>query len=91
LRWRLNTAYDIQIWRCGDEAVVYHPGSGDTHHLSLVAVLVLEAVTSAPRTTDELTQVIASAVDGGVADELVDTVARTLSDIERLGLIESQQ
>jgi len=92
LRWRLNTSYDIHTWLCGDEAIVYHPGSGDTHHLSLIAVLVLEAVTPVPRTVDELANAIAAVIDdGGVDDELTTVVDRTLVDIERLGLVESQQ
>ena len=89
MRWCLNTSYGIRIWRCGDAGVVYHPGSGDTHHLSLLAVIVLETVQSIPQSSSELAEKIAVKMGDDLDDELLAAVNSALHDVERLGLIES--
>ena len=71
----------------GDEFVVYDGGSGDTHLLDAVGANALQSLEREPATLSELTEKMAASWDLEVQGELSDYLARLLSNLHKLGLV----
>jgi PqqD family protein of HPr-rel-A system len=80
---------DIQVREWPDSAVVYVPLSGDTHHLTLSAFRILDAVRNAPCTQDALLQHVLLSGSDAVDSASIATVDATLTHLAELGLIEA--
>lgn len=78
----------LKSW--GDEAVVYDTGSGDTHYLKPITLMVYEICRAHPGANPvELATALAAQL--GVADspELVDLTEDTLQSLRKIHLLET--
>ena len=71
--------------------MVYDTASGDTHHLTPAAALVLQLLGSSPRTTEELANCVLSSDPLGKGGENPADVDSILTHLANLGLIEPAQ
>ncbi len=86
--WKLLDA-DLLRWRWwGDQLVVFHAGSGDTHLLDALAGQVLDCLRRSPATLDELAEQLPPGSGLGSPDELRQALARVLDELSKHGLIE---
>ena len=87
-RWRLVDPRGIRIHRFDDEALVFNPLTWETHLLNGVAMSVLDALASGPRTEAQLLD----GVWGGDGDVEPgsgrDAAVRFLHELDSLGLVE---
>ena len=75
LRWR--------FW--GDEVIVFHPPSGDTHILHPLAADLLQYLSRQAADLQQIAAYLASEDDPGPSLELL---SKLLADFDQLGLIE---
>ena len=85
--WRLRRDADLHWRQWGDQHVVFHPASGDTHLLNDVTAELLRRLDEGPADLDALLQV-ASRDSAPVADDLSARIERLLEWFDDLGLIE---
>jgi PqqD family protein of HPr-rel-A system len=89
-KWRVLPSFELH-WRddpsWGDSAVVFHPGSGDTHLLNPLAAEALHALSESPLDAGELTQHLALRMEGA-SSELAAQLRQLLQEFDDLGLIE---
>ncbi len=86
--WRVNAGFDLLWHSWGDEHVVYHCGSGDTHLLDAAATGLLRYLREARvATMDDLSLPVAAAL-GMPADEALEYTGNLLEELERLSLVE---
>ncbi len=71
--------------------MVYHAGSGDTHHLNTIAIVILESLQNTAMTASELADKIAVMMGLDVDDEFLKSIESSLSELTRLELLESLQ
>lgn len=81
LKWQVIAGVELawKIW--GDEQVVYHGGSGDTHLLNPVAARLLRTLQESPSSILELS-------DEVVGDDLCEEIEQNIRLLNRLCLIE---
>jgi PqqD family protein of HPr-rel-A system len=86
-RWTTIQGFSLQWRSWGNEHLVFHPGSGDTHLLDSQSAQVLKEIQNRPMGNMELRQLIEkhSSVDQHTAQICL---AQTLSRLFQLGLIE---
>lgn len=88
-RWCIPAQADLhwKVW--GDEAVVFHPPSGDTHVLHLIAAETLFVLTERGcATADELSHHLAAALEVENDETVLRHVEQCLAQFHELGLIE---
>ncbi len=88
--WRL-IAHDLQ-WRWwGDQLVVYHQASGDTHLLNRLAGEVLCTLEQAPAEAVTLAGHVAAQQEMSADQQgaLLEQIERLLRQLEALGLVET--
>ncbi len=88
-RWCIPAEADLhwKVW--GEEAVVFHPASGDTHILHLIAAETLFVLTERGcATVDELAHHLAAALEVESDDTVRRHVEQCLAQFHELGLIE---
>jgi PqqD family protein of HPr-rel-A system len=87
-RWRLVDPGGVRIRRFDDEAMVFNPLTWETHLLNGVAMSVLDALVSGPRSEAELVGEIWG--DGGNLGPGSgrDDAERFLHELDALGLVE---
>ena len=78
----------VRNW--GDEYVAYSELTGQTHLLSLLPATVLTLLQKQPSHSPDLGSRVAEALQLEVDDQVLAALEQTLSDLERLGLIEQQ-
>lgn len=88
-RWRLALGFDILVKSWGEQAVVYHCGSGDTYLLDGLTTQVLSQLRQAPATTAELAREFLPPQDSG-GDTRTRYLARVLDTLENLYVIERE-
>jgi PqqD family protein of HPr-rel-A system len=71
-----------------DMYVVYNSGSGHTHVLNPIAALVVQQLTERNLETSELLQRIGAVLSLEATEEFNDELHQTLSDLDKLGLVE---
>ena len=87
-RWAVSAASRLS-WRVwGDDVMVYHHGSADTHKLSVPAIRALESLQKESLTVDELIERLAGALDVMADDELREYTHKLVVHFDELGLIE---
>jgi PqqD family protein of HPr-rel-A system len=87
-RWRAISDSELR-WRCwGDECVVYHTGSGDTHLLTAEAVDVLQTLQRKSATAEELADRIETSYHVSWDAELEAHIEQVLTHLRQADLIE---
>jgi PqqD family protein of HPr-rel-A system len=86
--WRRTETQDLPRRWWEDQLVVYHPGSGDTHLLNLVAGEVLESLQQSPANVVELTDRVALRLDRQPDEPLLAQIEQLLHELDELGLVE---
>jgi PqqD family protein of HPr-rel-A system len=84
VKWRTVTEFGLLQRSWGDEGILYHTGSGDTHQLNPLATEVLQALQRTPTTVKDLIGQLATRFDISRENELEDVLAK----LERHGIIE---
>jgi PqqD family protein of HPr-rel-A system len=86
--WHVVGAFEL-LWRSwGDEVIVYHTGSGDTHLLSPAAAEVLRTLQRTPTNAKELTAQVAASLKTPPDEEFELHIEDVLATLNRLGIIE---
>lgn len=76
------------IWREFDAiSVIFDPRSGETHLLDPMAREVLDLLVEAPRTREELSDMLVSVL-GGVRGDYDERVMQAIVEFDRLGLVQ---
>jgi PqqD family protein of HPr-rel-A system len=91
-KWRVSPDADLR-WRFwGDEAIVFHPPSGDTHVLHPIAAEVLQYLCDRCADLNQIASFLASQAPAGgrpdAADPSLQVLTKLLTDFDQLGLIE---
>jgi len=87
-RWQLTAPGELRWVEWGDEWLLYHGASGDTHLLEPLAVEVLQALQRAPATAEGLVDGLALDGDEETRRHLSDYIASLCATLSRLGVIE---
>ena len=87
-QFRVPPGADLQYRTWGEETVVYHGPSGDTHLLNPLAAEALRVLASQAAGVDDLTRRLAGHVDPANRHELAEHLAGLLANFAELGLIE---
>ena len=85
-RWRTSSALYLHSW--GDELVVYHSRSGDTHLLGSAAAHILLALQQAPSTSILLSKSLAPLLGVETDNEFILKIDEILAELATLALIE---
>lgn len=84
-KWKA-LACELKDW--GENVLVYHFPSGNTHLLNPTAALTLELIIKNPRTTWDLAQQLSSILELKFDQEVITHVQVILDNLDELGLIE---
>lgn len=84
--WRASSALYLHSW--GDEFVVYHSHSGDTHLLGPAAAHILLALQQAPSNSIILSKSLPPLLGVETDDEFILKIDEILADLATLALIE---
>lgn len=84
--WRIADSLHFSCW--GDEYVVYHALSGDTHLIGKAAAHILMALQQAVTDTQSLSRSLAAMMGVRSSTEFMLEMHRILSDLNKLSLIE---
>ena len=87
-RWRVTAPEELRWVEWGEEWLLYHGGSGDTHLLEPLAVEVLQALQHAPNTAAGLVEALAQEADEETRHHLSDYLDSLIATLGRLGVIE---
>ncbi len=87
-KWQVSPALKLSWRTWGDDTVVYHHGSGDTHKLNPLSAQALRLLQSQPRTAHDLTQQLAAAIGQVADDQLLRYTEKLMDHFDQLGLIE---
>jgi len=87
-RWRAGPAHELVWSEFGGAYVVYHRLSGRTHFLNAATADLLENVLAEPRSAATAAAELAAHEGAPSSAEFVAAVAKSLSHLEYLGLIE---
>ena len=88
-RWRLLQNADFHWKRWDDLFTLYNSGSGQTHVLDPLAVLLIQLIGEGSRNTSELLQQMVAQLDVEASEEFREKLQETLSQLNALGLIEA--
>lgn len=98
--WQLPTGCEVLMRAWGDEVVVYHSCSGDTHLVDALGAEVLNCLLQGPHTVEALLDHILSELNSNsgsgtedmgrtpATERLRQYVERFLEDFRRRGLVE---
>jgi PqqD family protein of HPr-rel-A system len=87
-RWQLSATGELQWVQWGDECVLYHEGSGDTHLLEPFVMEVLQALHRAPATVSTIVEVLAREGGEETRHQMSNHIDSLFSTLHRLGVIE---
>jgi PqqD family protein of HPr-rel-A system len=87
-QFRVPPGADLQWRTWGDETVVYHGPSGDTHLLNPIAAEALRVLASQAAGVDDLAGRLADRVDAAERPDLAEHLSSLLANFAELGLIE---
>jgi hypothetical protein len=87
MTWSLSS--HGRFYDSGDPLVVYFdPASGKTLLISEVAAFLLEKLQAGPRSTGELTDLVAQNLESAGDQGLLDTIEKLLCELESSDLVE---
>lgn len=87
MRWQSRCVHDLAWVEHGDQVVVYHRPSGQTHFLNASAALLLIEVLVRPSTLDEAAAALSERA-GPPSPAMRERVRQLVLRFEELGLIE---
>jgi PqqD family protein of HPr-rel-A system len=87
--WQLTPPAELHWRQWGDESVLYHAASGDTHLIDPAGAQVRRAMQDAPKTRTELLEGLVGDSDAETAQRLSAYLDSLLANLRRLGVIES--
>ena len=85
MRWQLCLPQHLHLRTWGEQAVLYHSLSGDTHLIEASAAAIIEQLRLAPASDAELASLFTSEPDPALAAQL----AILLSNLTKLGVVEA--
>jgi PqqD family protein of HPr-rel-A system len=88
LAWRIAPETDLRGKLLGNQYVVYNCGSGDTHVLDPIAALLIEQLQERCFESEELADRVGALLNLEATEGLYSKLKETLSQLDRLGLIE---
>lgn len=88
-KWRIPVGVELHSRCWGDECVIYNAGSGDTHLLDATAARLLLLLQNESITCSDLVARLAVSSQFENDAELAAYSVDTLSELARLGLVES--
>ena len=86
--WQLTAPGELRWVQWGDEWLLHHDASGDTHLLDALAVEVLQALQRAPATAAGLVDALAQNDDEETRRRLASYIDSLFATLARLGVIE---
>ena len=88
--WQLTAPTELQWVQWGDEWVLYHGATGDTHLLEPLSVELLQTLQRAPATAAELVEDLAHDGDGDeeMCRRLSTYIDSLIATLARFGVIE---
>ena len=88
IEWRVSEDFVI-LWEAwGEDTLIYHSGSGQTHLLNEIAVYVLQFLQHGQASCSSLLSGLDENIEGGLNDSIRQHVRALLDRFERLGLVE---
>ena len=86
--WRVSPETRLRWRTWGDETVVFHPGSADTHKLSAIGAEALRRLERDELSTQQLAEHLASEMGLDCDDDLVRSIDELVAQFDELGLVE---
>jgi PqqD family protein of HPr-rel-A system len=87
-RWQTPSCITLHWKRLEEHYIVYNSGSGHTHVLDPVAVLVIQQLAERCLETTELVQQVAGLLGLETTEEFSNELRQALSELDKLGLVE---
>ncbi len=88
IEWRVSEDFVILWEEWGEDTIIYHSGSGQTHLLNEIAVYVLQFLQHGSASFSALLAGLDGNIEGGLNAGIRQNVRELLDRFERLGLIE---
>ena len=88
MAWRIGPETDLRWKLLGNQYVVYNCGSGDTHVLDPIAALLIQQIQERCFESDALADRVGALLNLEATEDLYCKLQETLSQLDRLGLIE---
>jgi PqqD family protein of HPr-rel-A system len=86
--WRLPPNANFNWTQCGEEHIVFHPASGETHYLNDLSALTLRFLEDGPSTAAGLHQRISDFLDIDAEMALKQQIDALLVRFDQLGIVE---
>jgi PqqD family protein of HPr-rel-A system len=86
--WQLTPPAELHWQQWGDEYLLYHTASGDTHLLDPAGAQVLHVLKESPKTLADLLEDLGGCDDAGTIQRLSGYIEPLLAKLHRLGIIE---
>lgn len=86
--WQVPENFKILSQTWGDESVVYHCGSGDTHLLSEISFQILKSTQQSRRSNNQIADYVADALLLELDKDLQDHINESILMLAKLNLIE---
>ena len=86
-QWSVNKKFPLLWYQWETEYVVYHPGTGDTHHFDELSALLLQIIEHNRFNTNELAIEFSAKTCLEMGDDLFVYIERSISRFQRLNLI----
>jgi PqqD family protein of HPr-rel-A system len=88
LRWQVRAGVDLRWRSWGDDHIVYHGASGDTHRVNAVTAAALRSLERGPATAEELRNGIEDALGLDPDPALTERLLDLLWELDDLGIVE---
>jgi PqqD family protein of HPr-rel-A system len=85
--WTRDRQDELHWRRWGQVCFVYHTASGQTHFLNELGARILEVIDEAPRSVDEIVDLLTSRYEIERDQALHDSVRNVVQTMDKLGLI----
>ena len=94
ITWCLNKNNVVHWadWENNDESVIYFESTGETALVSLLSLILLEAISSKPQTLNSLTTTISNLTEESIEEhELLTAINSSLAQLKQFDVIEPCQ
>ena len=86
--WRLPPDSEFNWTQCGDEHIVFHPASGETHYLNDLSALTLRFLEAEPATIADLSSRITDFLGTDTSKDMEQQLDCLLARFDQLGVAE---
>ena len=86
--WRVPADSPLDWTQCGDEHIVFHRASGETHYLNDLTALALRMLEEKPSDTRELSIQLAGFLCISASEDFHQQIDCLLSRLDQLGIVE---